>query len=157
MTLTHKRLRELLLYDPQTGAFTWRKDRVRGKHTGGGAAGHIDASGYCKISIDGRRYYAHRLAWFYYYASWPSKNIDHIDRCRNNNRIANLRDVGQSENSLNGSLRRNNASGCTGVSYDSRRKSWVAYITVAGKKKHLGAYTSLALACEARRQATSVS
>lgn len=153
MTLTHERLRQLLLYDPLTGIFTWRKEKVKGKHTGGSNAGHADARGYCKISLDGQKYYAHRLAWFYHYARWPTKNIDHIDRCRNNNRISNLRDVGQSKNALNGPLRRNNASGFTGVSYDERRKTWVAYITVAGKKKHLGAYMSLALASEARKQA----
>jgi hypothetical protein len=153
MTLTHERLRQLLLYDPLTGVFTWRQEKIKGRHTCGASAGHVDASGYCKISVDGQKYYAHRLAWFYHYACWPAKNIDHIDRCRSNNRISNLRDVSQSKNGLNGPLRRNNASGFTGVIYDGRRKNWVAYITIARKKKHLGSYRSLELACKARKQA----
>lgn len=153
MTLTHEKLCQLLSYDPASGVFRWRVAAARGKYRSGSIAGHTDASGYCKIMVEGRRYYAHRLAWFYCFKTWPQKNIDHKDRCRHNNRIANLRDVGQSENGLNSSLRRNNSSGCTGVSYDPRRNVWVAYITLGRAKKHLGAFANMTLACAARKRA----
>jgi hypothetical protein len=147
-TLTHRRLREVLRYDRRNGNFYWKVSTGKAKR--GEVAGHTDSVGYTKISVDGVKYFAHRLAWFYCYRKWPDKNIDHIDRCRNNNRLKNLRDVGQTVNGLNGSLRRNNRSGYTGVSYDNRRRAWVAYINLGAYKKHLGQFSDLNLAAKAR-------
>jgi len=151
LSLTYRRMREVVRYDRRSGLFYWKVST--GKVKRGEIAGHTDSSGYTKISIDGVKYFAHRLAWFYCFKVWPQKNIDHIDRCRSNNQIKNLRDVGQSLNGLNGSLRRNNSSGHTGVSYDPRRGTWVAYINKDGKKTHLGAYDSPKIAAQAREAA----
>ena len=147
-SLTYKRMREVVRYDRQSGLFYWKVSVGKAKRNE--VAGHTDSSGYTKISVDGVKYFAHRLAWFYCFKVWPQKNIDHVDRCRSNNRIKNLRDVGQSLNGLNGSLRRNNSSGHTGVSYDPRRDTWVAYVNKDGRKKHLGAYGSPKIAAQAR-------
>lgn len=151
LSLTQKRLKEVVRYNKQTGLFYWKVSTGKAKR--GEVAGHTDSKGYTKVSIDGVKYFAHRLAWFYVYGTWPTQNIDHKDLCRNNNRLSNLRDVGQSINGLNGPLRRNNSSGYTGVSYDARRRTWVAYVHRAHHKKHLGAYKNLAEAVEARRSA----
>jgi len=152
-SLTYKRMREVVRYDRQSGLFYWKVSVGKAKRNE--VAGHTDSSGYTKISIDGVKYFAHRLAWFYCFKVWPQKNIDHVDRCRSNNRIKNLRDVGQSLNGLNGSLRRNNSSGHTGVSYDPRRDTWVAYVNKDGRKKHLGAYGSPKIAAQARADVVS--
>lgn len=149
--LTQKRLKEVVRYDRQSGLFYWRVST--GKVSRGAVAGHTDSNGYTKLSIDGVKYFAHRLAWLYVYGQWPRQNIDHIDRRRNNNRLSNLRDVGQSMNGLNGPVRRNNSSGYTGVSYDSRRQNWVAYVNRGPHKKHLGAYKTLTDAALARHAA----
>ena len=150
-TLTHKRLREVLKYDRRNGNFYWKVSTGKAKR--GEVAGHTDSLGYTKISLDGVKYFAHRLAWFYCHQKWPDQNIDHIDRCRSNNRLINLRDVGQIINGLNGPLRRNNSSGYTGVSYDRRRGAWVAYINFGRRKKHLGQFADLNLAAKARESA----
>ena len=147
--LTQKRLKEVVQYDRRSGLFYWRVSV--GKASRGSVAGHTDTMGYTKISIDGVKYFAHRLAWLYVHGAWPTQNIDHIDLCRSNNKISNLRDVGQSINGLNGPLRRNNSSGYTGVSYDARRKNWVAYVHQDRRKKHIGAYKTPADAAAARR------
>jgi hypothetical protein len=149
--LGYKRLHEVLRYDRRNGNFYWKVSTGKAKR--GEVAGHTDSAGYTKISVDGVKYFAHRLAWFYCHKKWPGKNIDHIDRCRNNNRLKNLRDVGQTVNGLNGSLRRNNSSGYTGVSYDNRRCAWVAYINLGRHKKHLGQFSDLNLAAKAREVA----
>lgn len=151
MSLTQERLKEVIKYDRRTGLFYWKVST--GKVSRGAVAGHTDSAGYTKISIDGVKYFAHRLAWFYVRGKWPEKNIDHKDLCRNNNKLANLRDVGQSLNGLNGPLRKNNSSGYTGVSYDARRKHWVAYINQGQCKKHLGSFKDLRAAAEARAAA----
>ena len=156
MTLTHERLCEMLDYDPQTGVFHWRQNVGKNKYKRGDVAGHQDASGYVKIGLDGVRYYAHRLAWFCVFKQWPRNNIDHVDRCRSNNRILNLRDVGQTVNGLNGPVRRNNSSGYNGVTFDPRRGHWTAYITVARKRRYLGAFADIH-AAKAARQAAEAS
>lgn len=151
--LTHKRLLEVVKYHRHTGVFYWKVST--GKVARGAAAGHTDSNGYTKISIDSVKYFAHRLAWFYVHREWPKKNIDHINLCKSDNRIVNLRDVGQSVNGINGPIRRNNSSGYTGVSYDKRRGNWVAYTHQKFRKKHLGAYETLAGAALARQKAVA--
>lgn len=151
MSLTQERLKEVVRYDRRTGGFYWKVST--GKASRGAVAGHTDSAGYTKISIDGRKYFAHRLAWFYVWGKWPEKNIDHKDLCRSNNKLSNLRDVCQSLNGLNGPRRKNNSSGYTGVSYDTRRGYWVAYINQGFRKKHLGSFKDPRDAAKARAAA----
>ncbi|PWL40894.1 MAG: hypothetical protein DBY43_07890 [Clostridiaceae bacterium] len=62
---------------------------------------------------------------------------DHIDRNQRNNRRNNLRPASNRENSQNISKRCDNTSGIIGVTFDNRRNSWVASITVNGKHLYL--------------------
>jgi hypothetical protein len=138
-------LKQILSYDAKTGVFTWLKS--------GKVAGSLLPHGYLRITIQSKGYYAHRLAWLYCHGKWPAKNIDHINQQKNDNRIANLRDVGQSQNGHNQNVRRNNTSGCKGVSFDTKSKKWAAYMMLNRKKLSLGFHSSLALAVTARKQA----
>lgn len=85
--LKHTRLKQVLHYDPQTGAFIWVKGRNKGKEAG---ATH-DARGYRKVWIDGKRYYLHVLAWFWMKGFFSPTVIKHVDGDRSNNRWSNLR------------------------------------------------------------------
>ncbi|WP_230878255.1 HNH endonuclease signature motif containing protein [Burkholderia sp. 9779_493] len=93
-----------------------------------------------RITIDGIRMYAHRLAWFYVYGEWPSGDIDHIDGVRTNNAINNLRDVPRGVNMQNQRRARSNnrTSGLLGVTWHARRYRWCAQIQVDGKRKGIG-------------------
>ena len=96
-----ERVQELLHYDPDSGAFTWKRRRG-GKAKAGSPAGGYDSSGYLVIEIDRVACKAHRLAWLLSYAEDPgSLLIDHINRDRADNRIRNLRLVDSSGNNLN--------------------------------------------------------
>lgn len=62
------RLRELLDYDPKTGALTWRARTHLGStwwnnRYAGKPAGSLTAEGYIAVKIDDRNYLAHRLIW----------------------------------------------------------------------------------------------
>ena len=70
---------------------------------------------YTYISIYGKRYPAHRLAWLYIYGEWPPDQIDHIDGEPSNNRLDNLRLATNSENQQNRKIASNNTSGAKGV------------------------------------------
>ena len=78
------------------------------------------------------------------------KNYDHKDRNEFNNLESNLRPCTQKENSRNSSIRRNNASGVTGVYLDKQTMKWRANITVDGKTIHLGRFANKQDAIHAR-------
>ena len=68
------------------------------------------------------------------------KFYDHIDRnplncCRNNLRVATQR-----QNTINRSKMKNNTSGVTGVMWDKREETWIASISVDGKRITLGKF-----------------
>ncbi len=137
-TLTHERLLELVHYDPDTGVFTRLRDTKKNK------AGTIcetshGKTGYTLIFLGQERYFAHRLAWFYVYRTWPKCEIDHKDRDPHNNRIDNLRDVSRSENTHNRVRPQpHNKTGLLGVK--KHRNSFHARITVSKIEIHLGAF-----------------
>lgn len=150
--LTAEKLRELLHYSPETGVFTWKvsnSNRVKV----GDVAGCLDGRGYLLISVRSRLHKAHRLAWLYVYGVWPTDQIDHINRIRTDNRIANLREVSHKQNNQNRSKPSNNTSGHPGVSWHKQRSKWLAHIKHNQKKIHLGCFNTIEEAIAARKAA----
>lgn len=97
--ISHERLLSKFLYDPESGAFYWRSKGLESK-----AVGYVNYDGYIRMYALGRRFYAHRLAWFYVTGRWPNEEIDHINGVRSDNRIKNLRCVSRKENCENSGL-----------------------------------------------------
>lgn len=151
--LTQQRLQELLHYDPDTGIFT-RLVRTAQVAPVGSVAGGKNGRGYIQIKIDGSMYLAHRLAWLYVHGGFPSKQIDHINCVKTDNRIANLRNVSQAENNQNlKTPKANNTSGYMGVSWDKCGQRWKAYIAVKRKQVTLGYFENAEDAYQAYLQA----
>ncbi|WP_343627427.1 HNH endonuclease [Comamonas aquatica] len=150
--MEHQALLETLDYDPATGVFTW-KIAPNSRAWPGKVAGRLWNNQYRRISINGREYQEHRLAWFYVYKSWPTGEIDHINRIKHDNRISNLRCTTRSGNQQNKGQSRSNTSGIPGVYWHKRDKRWIAAIRVNGQKKMLGSYKELSDAAEAYRAA----
>lgn len=152
--LTQNYLKELLYYNQITGVFTWKarpKQRPQWNARYAGAkAGSLDTNGYLRITINGSRYSAHRLAWFYVNGVWPENEIDHIDRDKTNNRISNLRDVDKSENQQNKiAAQRNSRTGFLGVHYCRKRENFVAKIMINKKRFHIGYFKTAEEASQA--------
>ena len=132
MVLTQERVRGLVFYDPATGGLCWRATRK-----GVRAAGSNHDDGGRVIVIDGRRYPVPRIIWLYVYGALPADQIDHIDGDRQNNRLANLRDVSCSVNQQNRRrARTDSTTGLLGVSPCGRR--FRAKIKLDGKLRHIG-------------------
>ena len=146
------RVRELLDYNPETGLFTWKVDRGS-RRLKGCPAGTTDSKGYIQIKLDDRLYLAHRLAWLVTYGVWVESDIDHADRDRSNNRVNNLRLCSVSENQQNRGAQINNTSGFPGVSYKTATGKWQSYITVNGRRHHLGSHAEKVDAIQARQAA----
>jgi len=149
--LTQARLKELLSYDPDTGLFKWKKLR-RGK-SDGSIAGGINDLGYRFINLDREYHRAHRLAWLYVYGEWPKTSLDHINHSRADNRICNLREAPHLVNCKNRTLRINNTSGFTGVTFIKRSRKWRAQIKVNNQFINLGLFINKDDAIEARKAA----
>ena len=151
--LTHERLLELLDYNPETGVFTWKmtppKGKGRTRHRPGSVAGSTDVKGYIKIGIDGKSHYAHRLAWFYVYGVWPSDEIDHISRKKNDNRIAFLREATKRQQGFNSDAHSNSKSGIKGVHWNVKNQHWQACIRTADGRNHLGTFLTKEEAAQA--------
>ena len=82
--------------------------------------------------------------------------VDHVFRTRTwDNRKNNLRIVTDRENSFNAGERKNNTTGCRGVSYrsDSRKKPWRARIGKDYQEKTIGHFATFEEAVEARKKA----
>lgn len=112
--VTHHELLEWLGYDPATGVFAWRKS-PRNQTLAGSRAGSLEADGYRRIKLKGRKYREHRLAIFYMTGEWPTE-ADHRDRDRQHNAYENLRDATPAQNRANRGQQKNNSSGFKGVS-----------------------------------------
>lgn len=129
-------LHSILHYDPMTGEFVWRANRG-GKACAGSIAGTIKDNGYVTISVNSRRYYAHRLAWLYIHGVWPCHQLDHIDGDKTNNTIMNLREATHSQNNA---CRPHNV-GVTGLrGVTPLRNRYIAQIKFSRKRIHLGVF-----------------
>ena len=151
-------VKKRLSYDPYSGVIVWKwcDEMPRWwnmKHAGYGA-GRVDSHGYITIEMGGETYKAHRIAWVIKTGSWPSKEIDHKNGNRSDNRWENLREANRLENSINRAiLSSNNKSGITGVHWENDRKKWRAQIQYSGKKINLGRFADREDAIKARREA----
>lgn len=132
-----EKVRKQLEYDPYSGSITWIKN--------GKMAGCVSKNGYRSIMVAGKHFQAHRIAWFMYYGTWPSMDVDHINGNRSDNRIDNLRDISRRSNIQNmRSPMSNNKSGYLGVLFDKRArfKKWYAMIRHDGKNKCVGYFNT---------------
>lgn len=148
------RLRALLHYDSGTGRFSWIAPTNR-RIRAGQLAGCTRSDGYVTIKVDGKIYLAHRLAWLYTHGALPEMDIDHVNGIPCDNRMNNLRLVTDSENmqNLHKPMSSNTTSGILGVSFDARRKRWVAQIRAGGVTRFLGRFNTPHAADGAYRQA----
>lgn len=137
------RVNELLSYDPLTGIWTWRVDRARTAKAGD-QAGCLEkggrGAGYIRIMIDGRSYRAHILAWFRMTGEWPAFRLDHKNVVRSDNKWDNIRPAPSWHNNANKPIDKRNTSGFKGVSYDKKRRKFVAYIRKDGVLLQLGVF-----------------
>ncbi len=135
-------LRAALRYDPETGELFWRHRSEQRPQWNGRFAGKPALTGYCRGhrigTLNGETVKAHRIAWAIYYGVWPTKEIDHINDVKDDNRIANLREADTAQNACNRGTNRNNTSGFKGVSWNKRVQKWHASIGKDRRQHHLG-------------------
>lgn len=141
--ITQERLKELLEYDPETGIFIWIK-RTSNRVKVGDIAG-VPSHGYVRISVDGKTYAAHRLAFLYMIGKFPKHEGDHENTVRNDNRWENLRDLPHSVNVQNIRAPHSDSKNLLGVQPRSGGK-FSAKICFKGSQRYIGVFETAELA-----------
>lgn len=151
--LTQELLKKHVFYDPETGKFTrigyfdsWgnyvKKTSELNKYS---------SEGYLIVSIQGKRYKAHRLVFLYMNNDKLNDvEVDHIDGNRSNNKYSNLRVVVRTENMKNKGLYSNSSTGVIGVSQFNGR--FRARINLNGKRMSLGLFDTIEEASRVRKE-----
>jgi hypothetical protein len=139
-------LREKFTYDPETGLLSKSGRRVGWLHP---------ASGYRYVSVNGRQYKEHRVIWAVHFGVWPVGQIDHKNRRRDDNRLANISDASGSQNQENVGVRKDNTSGFRGVTYHAGAGKFMARVYIDRRRVHLGYFDSAEDAYAACLQAKS--
>ena len=103
---------------------------------------------YIHISVNGKRYTAHRLIYMYHHGHTP-ECIDHIDGNGLNNCIENLRAATLTQNQYNSKTRSDNTSGFKGVYFRKPSNKWMAYIKINKKMRYLGLFVNKTDAAQA--------
>lgn len=147
-----------------TRKFDWlcgKKSNRYVREVAGSPVGCVTPTGYIKVQINGRQVFGHRVVWEMHNDEIPEgMYLDHLDGCRTNNELSNLRCVPREGNMRNACIKSTNKSGVTGVHLNSDGY-WVAnYMELSGEavRKHfsvikLGYSQAFEKACEFRSSA----
>lgn len=146
--LSQSRLKQLFVYDPETGVLT-RRITTSSRAKAGAVVGTDDGAGYLQVNINHKKYRLHRVIFCYMTGSWPEGDVDHDDRDRSNNRWKNLLPATRAENCCNKSLPSHNTSGFIGVSWSEAMLKWESRITKNNKANVLGYFDTPQLASAA--------
>ncbi len=149
--MNQSRLKECLNYDPETGVFTWLIATRAGK---GNIANCKDKDGYIRIQLDNTRYFAHKLAWLYVYGEFPSNEMDHIIRIRNDNSIKNLQIAIRKINNENKNIYKNNQCGYKNIRFKKSSNTWRVRKVLDGIHYEWGGFKSLQDAIDFRKEQT---
>jgi hypothetical protein len=132
-------LHQLFDYNADTGVLYWKsRQRVTGR-----SVGAKDSKGRLRTEINGKSYAVHHVIFALHYNRWPIYQLDHINQIKDDNRICNLREATNTQNSYN---RKSKNKLAKGVSL--HKGKYIARIRANGVTKHLGSYDNLAAAAK---------
>lgn len=163
---TPETLRQLLRYEPDTGKLYWSARPISmfsasrlGKENQCAtwnsrwalkeAFTCTGPNGYRRGRVMSQNHQAHRVIWAMVYDAWPCGDVDHINRDRQDNRIANLRLASRSQNLSNTVVRPEGTSRFLGVCWSKSNNGWVAQTSWQKRHYYLGTFPTEELAARA--------
>lgn len=144
------KLRDMFNYNPVTGILIWKPRKFDTLRANGWNTKYankpvscVNSSGYITVSINKKRYLAHRIIYKLINNDEPNI-IDHINRDKTDNRISNLRSASTSLSMHN----RKHKSGNLPQGVQPNGNFYMARINVNNKTIHLGTHKTPELAHE---------
>lgn len=153
--MNQERLKELFEYSPNgdNARPLVRKVTTGSRSRKGDRPGSIcKKRGYVTLGVDGKTRYMHRVVYCLLHGD-DFDEIDHRDRDKSNNLDGNLRDSSREENGKNLPIKSNNTSGCPGVNWNKKDKSWHVRIRANGKRMFIGCFKDFDKAVARRNEA----
>ena len=129
------------LFEYRNGDLYWKVANNK-KIKIGNKAGTADFQGYLRTRINRKPYLNHRIIFLWHYGYLP-QCIDHKDCNPSNNKIENLREATNSQNSCNAKTFSTNTSGVKGVYWSNRDKKWRVTLSLNGRRMYFGCYDNL--------------
>ena len=157
-------LQECFVCDAAAGKLIWRarpKTHFKNgagwhnfnRQRAGKTAGVRKADGRVEVKLDGRTFKAARIIWAMHYGATPPDVVDHIDGDPGNDRVENLRAATAAQNAQNRAHISTNSSGVRGVTWHAQSKKWWVRVTLNGRTRSFGLYSSLETAAVVARGA----
>jgi hypothetical protein len=148
---SHEYLKECVDYNPDTGVAIWKErplhhfineSNMKSFNTShaGNVIDMVNSHGYIRFTINRSTYLLHRVIWKIMTNDNTDNVIDHIDNNKLNNKWDNLRKSTLCENSRNRKISSYNTTGYKGVQKGRTLNTWIAVITVNGKRISLGTF-----------------
>lgn len=139
--LTKELLEHLFYWDKENGKFFWKNPNKYHAKLKGKEAGCLTEEGYWTISINGKKYKRGRLCFLMEYGRFPIQCVDHKNRIKHDDRICNLREASQTQNSWNYPERKKKSDLPEGVRITKSGK-FLARISYNKIKISLGSYNT---------------
>lgn len=130
-------LRNTFSYNENSGVLIW-KIQPGNVVKAGSIIGCPDGKGRLRFQWKCKRYPVHVVCFAIYHGHWPKNQVDHKNRNKIDNRISNLREATNQQNSFN--RVGHSSSGLKGVSFHKNDKTYHARISINGKCKYLGRF-----------------
>lgn len=127
-------------FNPNDGTFTYLY-KSSNQNIGHTTKGIDHGNGYLIVSVKGKKYKAHRLAFYLSYRYWPEQ-VDHSNGIKNDNRLVNLREVDNQKNQWNAEGR-DSKSGYKNVYWREQRKKWQVKIPTLSGIKYIGSFDTV--------------
>lgn len=143
VTVPISRLRELL---EVRGGKLYRRVTTSSRARAGMECTDTRPDGYKRVRVEGVRFLQHRVVFALTHGRWPTADVDHVHGLGAGNDAGNLRECSHAQNMRNGRRRKNNTSGCPGVSWDVKRQKWAVCISYNGTTHHFGRHDDLEFA-----------
>jgi len=128
------------IFEYKDGHLYWKIPRHR-RFKIGDKAGGLCPKGYLHIRYKDKTYRGHRLIFLYHHG-WLPKIVDHKNRDKSDNRIENLREANNQQNTSNSKPRSGSSSKYRGVHLCKKTNQWKAAVQADKKFIHLGYFLS---------------
>lgn len=136
-----ERLNKLFTLDSENGHLLHKK---KCGTKCGSVAGTKMPQGYLRVTVDGRRYLAHRLVYAMHYLCDPGDlEVDHINGEKADNRPQNLRLATRFENRQNVTAYASNKANSRGTWYDPRRGAYFCAVQANKVRNQYGPFKTV--------------